>query len=125
VEAIEEVELWVVAGKILMEELGLDSWMGAFVSSLGQRFSERSNAVTRLQGEMVRERLLREVLLILTRHGKRDRQGTLRIPWRRVRRQVCQAAGCGEADLRTVVEGAPFLELRLDLARPELRLRAG
>jgi serine/threonine-protein kinase len=57
VETLGAVELIVVPGEHLAETLGLDSWMGAFVRALGQRFSERSHRVQQLDEELRHLRL--------------------------------------------------------------------
>ena len=70
VEAATDVEMWVVPGKVLQEELGLDGWLGAFVRSVGARFTERSARVTELEGALRRERVVRAALVAIARRGK-------------------------------------------------------
>ncbi len=69
VEALTDVEMWVVPGKVLQEELGLDGWLGAFVRSLGARFTERSTRVSELEGVLRKEQIVRRALLAIARRG--------------------------------------------------------
>jgi serine/threonine-protein kinase len=56
VEALDDVVLWVVSGQVLTDELGLDSWRGSFVRSVGERFSEGSQRLGRLERDLAVER---------------------------------------------------------------------
>jgi serine/threonine-protein kinase len=72
ISAITEVEVVIVPGRALSEALGLDSWMGAFVSALGNRFSERSQRVVELDGRAAKQRVQVRVLAHLARVGRRE-----------------------------------------------------
>jgi serine/threonine-protein kinase len=65
VEAATDVELYVVAGRILEHELGLDTWLGEFVRSLGARFTAQSNRAAVLEAELRRTNILRAAATLL------------------------------------------------------------
>jgi serine/threonine-protein kinase len=70
VEALVDVELYVVPGRFLADALGLDSWMGAFVRSLGVRIQERSQRVTELEQESLRADVVARALVALAKDGE-------------------------------------------------------
>ena len=65
VEAATEVELYVVAGRILESELGLDTWLGEFIRSLGQRSTELVHRNAALAVELQRAQVQRAAALRL------------------------------------------------------------
>jgi CRP-like cAMP-binding protein len=65
IEAATDVELYVVAGRILESELGLDTWLGEFVRSLGQRFTELVHKSAGLEIELQRAQVHRSAALRL------------------------------------------------------------
>jgi len=81
VSAVDAVELVVVPGRFLAGTLGLDSWMGAFVKTLGERFTRGSKRVTELEVESRRADLVAAALRRLALQGQRDEAGTVRLAW--------------------------------------------
>jgi serine/threonine-protein kinase len=65
--AVTDVELWVVPGSVLEDELNLDTWLGAFVRSLGQRFTEASARAVQMETALLRERIARCAFAALAR----------------------------------------------------------
>jgi serine/threonine-protein kinase len=65
VEAVTDVELYVVAGRILESELGLDTWLGEFIRSLGQRFTDLVNKTAALELDRQRAQVHRAAALRL------------------------------------------------------------
>jgi serine/threonine-protein kinase len=65
VDAITDVELYVVAGRILESELGLDTLLGEFIRSLGQRFTDVTNRSAALEVELQRAQVQRAAALRL------------------------------------------------------------
>ncbi len=57
VRALTDVELISVPGRYLADAVGLDSWLGAFVRTLGNRFSERNQRVAELENDLVQARV--------------------------------------------------------------------
>jgi CRP-like cAMP-binding protein len=103
VEAATDVDLFVVAGRILESELGLDTWLGKFIRSLGQRFTLLSNQSAALEVELQRAQVLRTAAM-----GLLDRPSVL----------VSDIAGTVGVDVtrvREIVTGEPTLALRDDV----------
>jgi serine/threonine-protein kinase len=112
VRAIDDTELWVVAGKAMLKELGMDSWMGAFVSSLGRRFSELNKNAARLQARIAQERILRETFLAVALHGRPGEKKAREVEWKQVLDVVGRTVDCSEEELLQIVQNAPCLEYR-------------
>jgi CRP-like cAMP-binding protein len=70
VEAVTDCELYVVAGRILEHELGLDTWLGEFVRSLGERFTEVATQSAVLEAELRRVNILRAAATALLHHER-------------------------------------------------------
>ncbi|MBN2361017.1 MAG: protein kinase [Deltaproteobacteria bacterium] len=111
VEALDDVEVWVVAGAALSHELGLDSWMGAFVRTLGQRFTEASQLATRLQQGVDQARALAAIYRYAAQHGTPLPDGAREVDWPALCRALVPRLGCTENDLERVAEGEPGLRL--------------
>jgi eukaryotic-like serine/threonine-protein kinase len=98
--AVTDVELWVVPGAVLQEELGLDTWLGAFVRSLGARFTERSSRVTQLEATLKKEQLARAAYARLARTDAP-------VPLS----DLAQALGMDAARARELLEDTPGLKV--------------
>ena len=79
VEAVCDVDLLVVPGSFLSGTLGLDAWTGAFVRSLGERFTEGNRRVTALEIGQDRADAVCQVLRCLALKGERLNDGSMRI----------------------------------------------
>jgi serine/threonine-protein kinase len=78
VEALDDVVLWVVSGQVLTDELGLDSWRGSFVRSVGERFSEGSEQLGRLERDVAVERCRTRAARLLAGAGGEAPMSALR-----------------------------------------------
>jgi CRP-like cAMP-binding protein len=65
VEALTDVEVAVVPGAVLREELGADGWMGAFVRSIAHRFAEASRRIDELDGALRQTKIARDTLAVV------------------------------------------------------------
>jgi len=55
VEALEELTVMVVTAQTLSDELGMSSWIGAFVKALADRFREADERLTALESAMLED----------------------------------------------------------------------
>ena len=125
VEAVETVEAWVVDGAALSQELGLATWMGSFVRSLGQRFTEASQLVTRLQqqneqiGHKVSQlqrgldqaRIVAAIYRYAARHGRELPDGAREVEWSALCQALEPQLGFSAAEIERVAQREPGLRL--------------
>jgi len=78
VEALDDVVLWVVSGQMLTDQLGLDSWYGSFVRSVGERFAEGSHQLSRLELDVAIERCRMRAARLLAGTGGEALMSALR-----------------------------------------------
>lgn len=95
VEAAIDVELYVVAGRILESELGLDTWLGEFIRSLGARSTELVHRSAALAVELQRAQVQRTAALRLL--------GSASVPLA----DVARAAGVDVACARELLASEP------------------
>jgi eukaryotic-like serine/threonine-protein kinase len=69
VQALDAVDLIVVPGKFITGALGLDTWAGGFVRSLGRRFTEGSRAVAEHGRARLRAEVAAQAWRLLARAG--------------------------------------------------------
>ena len=112
VEALTELEVHVIDGDALENELGLDSWMGAFVRSLGMRFSERSSTVARLQGEVIHERIVSTLLFYIATFGTEAPDGSKEVAFEEAAAFVQEQVGRSPAEIHDVISRVPALDFR-------------
>jgi CRP-like cAMP-binding protein/tRNA A-37 threonylcarbamoyl transferase component Bud32 len=103
VEAATDIELYVVAGRILEHELGLDTWLGEFVRSLGERFTAQVNRAAVLEAELRRGAVLRTAAMALL--AARDSPVSLATVARDADVDVARARDVLSADPGFVVAG--------------------
>jgi serine/threonine-protein kinase len=106
VEAAEPVELIQVPGTFLSDTLGLDSWTGAFVRTLGERFTAGSRRVARLQQKGRLAELAVAALRLMALEAEADPAGGRRLPAARLREQLQARHGLDLTDLPAVLEQA-------------------
>jgi len=80
VRSLGAVELIVVPGRFISGALGLDSWTGGFVRSLGLRFTEGSRALADSERGRLRSEVAAAAWRLLARHGARRADGSLEAP---------------------------------------------
>ncbi len=80
VRAVEPVELIVVPGRFISGALGLDSWTGGFVRSLGIRFTEGNRALADSERARLRSEVAAAAWRLLARRGARRVDGALEAP---------------------------------------------
>jgi len=107
VETAEPVELIQVPGTFLSDTLGLDSWTGAFVRTLGQRFTAGSRRLARLQQKGRLAELATAALRLLALEAESDPDsGARRLPASRLRDHLQARHGLDLADLPAVLDQA-------------------
>ncbi len=107
VEAAEPVELIQVPGAFLSDTLGLDSWTGAFVRTLGQRFTAGSRRLAQLQQKGRLAELVTAALRLVALEAQPDpASGGRRLPATRLRDQLQARHGLDLTDLPAVLEQA-------------------
>jgi len=92
--------------------------MGGFVSAMGQRFSESSDTLTRLQEQVAHDQILKEVLMHFARHGEANPAGERVVAWPTLLETVGKPFRCGENLLRQIVESEPFFRVDREDGRP-------
>lgn len=106
VEAVTEVDLIVVPGGFLADTMGLDGWTGAFVRTLGQRFTEGSRRLAELELDNLRADVVAEALRWLALRGERSGDGSVHLPWAELEARLTDHPGLDVSRLETLLTGA-------------------
>ena len=114
VRAISPLTAMVVTRESLEEELGLDSWMGAFVKALAGRFRELDSQHAHARASAEEVRIQCRVLEFLCLHGEKRGERN-EAAWSLLCQALSQEFGKQEAELLTMLQKAP--NLSVDKAR--------
>lgn len=112
VRAIDDIELSVVEGRTLLEELGVESTLGSFLRNLAQRFTEHSDDVTHLLGELAREKIRKNTLSLLLHEGCRSGE-RYELSWSYLLAHLQQRFDYSESELQRILLEEPGLTLEL------------
>jgi serine/threonine-protein kinase len=118
VQAVTAVTAMQVTRESLTEELGLDSWVGAFVKALAVRFRELDREVVALRHAREENELHREALEHLALAG-RDVEGGRAAAWGPLAADLARRTGRTPAELAELLARTG---LEVDLAADRLRL---
>jgi CRP-like cAMP-binding protein len=108
VVAIDAVTATAVTAKQLEKELGLNSWLGALVKALAERFGTMNDRLTKGADEQNLLRVTNWVLQYLVLYGQPDENGEKRVPWSAVVEAAASSLMKSEAELLPLLEGAGF-----------------
>jgi eukaryotic-like serine/threonine-protein kinase len=115
VTALDRVDAMIVTRQALSDELSLDSWTGAFVRTLAERFRDldgRLSEVRRVHGRtLVRE----QIENYLRDSGKADSDGALEATWSPIRARLTTEFGLTDAEIEELLAQSP--DLGIDHAR--------
>jgi serine/threonine-protein kinase len=103
VEALEAVELIVVPGKFITGALGLDTWTGGFVRSLGLRFTEGNRTLADTERALLGAEVAAEAWRLLCRAGARGPGGEPRAPWAALRAALARRPSLDDAQLELLL----------------------
>jgi CRP-like cAMP-binding protein len=120
VTAVEATTATVVTREALEEKLGMDSWLGAFVRALGNRFREAEQRLDKKRRSATFARVTEAIKVHIAAAGA-GVGDWIEAPWARL-----QAALATELDLSEDMVALAVLdsaELKLDLGRDVIRRR--
>jgi serine/threonine-protein kinase len=122
VVAHTEVTTMIVTPDSLKEELAADSWMGAFVKALADRFRERDERLTQAAYAVEDARIIATIMKHMTFHGERVEEGVVRADWPPLSAMLTESFELGDAALIRVIERFGD-HVRFDQERKYLWLR--
>ncbi len=122
VVATADTTALVVSGPVMQQELALlKPWMARLLQTIAERFRDlyTTKRVT-LSGGPTAPRLANQILMHLVAWGNRADDGTIRLPWSRVSKEV--EAQMGAAPHTVHMVAAIYPGIRLDLEHDEIVL---
>jgi serine/threonine-protein kinase len=122
VTALDDVVVTVVTRDALESDLGLDSWVGAFVRALAQRARENDRRLHAQERAAAFGRVVEAVRVYLAAAGHDLGGGWLEAPWSRISRAVAETLGLDVEEVNQAVLGSA--ELHLDAGHDVLRGRS-
>jgi len=120
VEATEPLVATVVTRDTLEQELGQASMVAPLVRQLASTFRAIDEDLTLRRADSTTLGMARAALLYAAKHGRDAGLGVNAVAWSALRRHLCKAFGCGDAEATACVASMP--EAALDVAGDVVRI---
>jgi serine/threonine-protein kinase len=109
VTALDAVDAMIVTREALADELSMDSWTGAFVRALAERFRELDGRLSELRRVHGRTLVREQIEHHLRWQGRQSDDGSLEAAWSPLRERLCGEFGLAAGELEAILAGSPDL----------------